>query len=122
MLVLEPLHKAECNIVTSVSEGADIVAEVDHPSVRLLADTYHMAVDGEGPDAIRNAGERIVHVHAAEADGRRPVGTKEDHRPYFAALKHSGYDGAISIEAKWDDRDKQLPAAIANLRRQWEEA
>lgn len=122
VIVLEPLHAAECNIITSVAEGAEIVSRVDHPHVRLLADTYHMAKDGETPDNIRRAGELIVHVHAAEADGRRPVGTAEDHRPYFAALKEGGYDGAVSIEAKWDDIDAELPTAIAGLRRQWEEA
>ncbi len=122
VIVLEPLHAAECNIVTSVAEGAEIVSRVEHPHVRLLADTYHMATDAESPDNIRRAGELIVHVHAAEAEGRRPVGTAEDHRPYFAALKESGYDGAISIEAKWDDRDAELPAAVAGLRRQWDDS
>ncbi|MFP4053882.1 MAG: sugar phosphate isomerase/epimerase family protein [Phycisphaerae bacterium] len=123
-LVLEPLNSGngECNIVTSVREGAEIVAEVDHPAIRLLADTYHMAVDGEDPDAIREAGDLIEHVHAAEAQGRRPVGTAEDHRPYFAALKDISYEGHISIEARWDDFTLELSPAVRNLRKQWEEA
>jgi sugar phosphate isomerase/epimerase len=121
-LVLEPLHAAECNIINTVAEGAEVVAEVDHPRIRLLADTYHMAVDDEDPDNIRAAGDLIVHVHVAESAGRRAVGTAENHRPYFAALKDAGYDGALSIEARWDNMEAQLPKAISDLRRQWEEA
>lgn len=121
-IVLEPLNQGECNIVTTVREGADIVREVNHPHIRLLADTYHMAVDREDPQAIRDAHQLIEHAHCAEAAGRKPVGTAEDHRPYFRALKDISYRRGISIEAKWDDFSAQLPDAVADLRRQIEEA
>jgi sugar phosphate isomerase/epimerase len=123
VLALEPLHRAECNIVTTVTEGAELVRRVNHPSVRLLADTYHMACDGEGPQSIRDAGELIVHVHCAEGKGRVPVGFgEEDHRPYFRALKDIGYDGLVSIEARWKNFAEELPRAVALLRRQIDEA
>jgi len=123
VLVLEPLNREECNIVNTVAEGAELVRRADHPAVRLLADTYHMARDGDDPDAIRAAGPLIAHVHCGEGDGRGPIGFKgEDHRPYFRALKDAGYDGRVSIEVKWVDRDRQLPAAVAELRKQIETA
>ena len=122
-LVVEPLNKNECNIVNTVAEGAELVGRADHPSIRLLADTYHMAIDGDDPDAIRAAGQLIAHVHCAEADGRGPIGAKgEDHRPYFRALKDIAYDGRISIEANWDDLEAQLPQAVARLAEQIESA
>jgi len=118
-LVVEPLNRTECNIVNTVGEGAELVRRADHPHIRLLADTYHMALDGDSPDAIRAAGDLIVHVHCAEADGRGPIGAKgEDHRPYFRALKDIAYDGRVSIEANWDNLQAQLPEAIARLREQ----
>jgi sugar phosphate isomerase/epimerase len=123
VIVLEPLNKAECNIVTSVAEGAGIVRDVNHPSIRLLADTYHMARDGEGPRSIRDAKGLIFHVHAAEGNGRGPLGTTgEDQRPYFRALKDIGYDERISIECSWEDFNAQLGPAIAELRKQWDES
>jgi len=122
-IALEPLNAEECNIVTTVGEGAELVRRADHPAIRLLADTYHMAKDGDPPDAIRAAGDLIVHTHCGEGDGRGPIGTKgEDHRPYFRALKDIGFDGMISIEVKWRDREAQLPGAVAELRRQIEDA
>jgi sugar phosphate isomerase/epimerase len=123
ILVLEPLNKTETNIVNSVAEGAALVRQVAHPAVRLLADTYHMSMENEPPQAIVDAGELIWHVHTAQRDGRLPLGVgTEDQRPYFAALKRIGYDGRVSIEAKWNDMPAELAKAVAELRRQWEEA
>jgi len=118
-IALEPLNTRECNIVTSVDEGAELVRRADHPNIRLLIDTYHMAVDGDPHEAIRRAEGLIVHAHCAEGDGRGPLGTVgEDHRPYFRALKDIAYDGGVSIEATWKDLAAELPAALAELDRQ----
>ncbi len=118
-IALEPLNSTECNLLNSVDETADLVYRVNHPNVRLLVDTYHMRKDGEGPDSIRRSAPLIVHVHVAERDGRGPLGTTgEDQRAYFRALKDGGYRGGVSIEAKWNDFHAQLPAAVAELRRQ----
>ncbi len=123
VIVVEPLNKAETNIINTVDEGAELVRRADHPHCRLLADTYHMATDGEPPEAIRRAGGLIVHVHCAEAGGRVPVGFGgEDHRPYFRALKDAGYDGRVAIEARWQDFARELPRAVALLREQIDSA
>lgn len=122
-IVLEPLNVQECNIATSVDEAAELVRRADHPAARLLIDTYHMGCNGEGPDAIRRAGGLIAHAHCADRNGRVPVGLgPEDQRPYFRALKDIGYDGRLSIEAKIDDLDAELPEAVRRLREQWDGA
>lgn len=123
LIALEPLEKAGCNIVNSVPEGAEIVRRVDHPSIRLLADTYHMGRDGEKPENLLEARGLLAHVHVAEIAGRRYVGaTGEDHRPYFRVMKAIGYDGPVCMECKWNDLQAELPAAVEELRRQWEAA
>jgi len=120
---LESLNAADCNFITTVDEAADIVRSVNHPNIRIVADTYHMATDGEGPASIGRAAGLIAHVHCAEAAGRGPLGTKgEDQRPYFRALKDVGYDGRISMECKWKDLPAQLAGATAELRKQWQTA
>ncbi len=123
MLVLEPLNTGECNIVNNVKAGAELVRRADHPRVRLLADTYHMALEYEPALNIREAGDLIKHAHCADSRGRLPLGFgKEDHGAYFKALKTAGYDGRVSIEAKWEDLTAQLPRAVAALREQIEAA
>jgi len=121
-LVVEPLQKRDCNIITTVGEGADLVRRADHPSIRLLADTFHMAADGDPPGSLDEAGELIAHVHVAELEGRTPPGVHgEDLRPYFRPLRQAGYDGAYSLECNWQNLDDQAAAALAELRRQIEE-
>jgi sugar phosphate isomerase/epimerase len=118
-IAVEPLERAGCNIIHRVDEAVELVRRVDHPAVRVVADTFHMTRNGDPPDALRRAGRLIAHVHCAEREGRGPLGTVgEDQRPYFRALKDAGYDGTVSIEARWADLPAQLPAALAELRRQ----
>ncbi|MGC9454598.1 MAG: sugar phosphate isomerase/epimerase family protein [Phycisphaerae bacterium] len=122
-LVVEPLNTGECNIINAVHAGAELVRQVDHPNVRLLADTYHMAMEREPALNIRQAGALIAHAHCADSQGRVPLGLgKEDHGAYFKALKAVGYDGGVSIEAKWSSFAKQLPRALQDLREQIESA
>ena len=122
-IALEPLNAHDCNFVNSVDEAAELVRAAGHPNIRLLVDTYHMAVDGDPVDAIRRAAGLIAHVHCAEGDGRGPLGTVgENQRPYFRAMKDAGYDGPVSLECTWRDMGSQIAPAVAELRRQWETA
>lgn len=123
VIALEPLNKAECNIINTLDEAADTVRRDNSPNVRIMADTYHMAKDGESPEAIKRARGLLAHAHCSEADGHGPLGTRgENHRPYFRAMKDIGYNARLSIEARWENFERQLPAAIAELRKQWDTA
>lgn len=118
-IVLEPLNTTECNFINSVSEGGEIVKDIDHPNFMLLADLYHMKMDSEGPEGIVKYGKLIKHTHIAEKQDRAVPGTfNEDFRPYFNALKKIRYKGNISIEARWKDFDTQMPVAIKTIKAQ----
>lgn len=122
-IAVEPLNRDDCNIITSVAEGAAVVRRVSHPAVRLLADTYHMALDDDPPSALADAAELIGHVHVSELEGRTAPGVHgEDLRPYLAPLKAVGYAGGVSMECLWDDLVAQAPAALAALREQIDSA
>ena len=60
--------------------------EVNHPAVSLLADLYHMARNGEKPEAILRVGHLLAHTHTAEKDERTPLGVAgDDQRPFLKA-------------------------------------
>lgn len=121
-IVLEPLNSEECNFINTVSEGAQIVKEVNHPNFRLLADIYHMKKEGESAESIIKYGDLLRHVHIAEKEDRSAPGTfNEDFTDYFKALKKIKYKGLISIECRWKDMIKQLPLAIQTIHNQLEE-
>ena len=120
-IVLEPLNKAESNILNSVMEGIEYVDAIKRPRVQLLADFYHMMKESEGPDAIRKAGSRIHHCHIAELEGRKAPGTKgEDLSGFFKALKDIGYTGGVSIEGGWpkENVEEAWKKALATMRAQ----
>lgn len=118
-IVLEPLNTKECNFINSVSEGGEIVKDVNHPNFMLLADLYHMKMDNESHENIIKYGNLIKHTHIAEKQDRAVPGTfDEDFRPYLEALKKIDYKGKMSIEARWKDFDAQIPAAIKTIKTQ----
>ncbi len=119
VVLLEPLNKNECNFINSVTEGGEIVKEVNHPNFRLLANIYHMLMENESPESILKYGFLIKHVHIAEKQDRAAPGTyNEDFRPYFNALRKIGYQGRISIECNWENLDNQAGVAIESIKKQ----
>lgn len=68
--------------------------QVNHPSVGLLLDTFHMHIEEKSPpDAIRQANRHIKHFHTSEND-RGTVGSGQvDWSGTFQALDDIGYDG-----------------------------
>ena len=119
VVCVEPLNRKESNFINSLSEGAEIVSLVDHPNIRLLADIYHMAREGESPEEIIKAGRYLRHCHIAEKKKRTPPGkAKDDFTGYLQALKRINYAGRISVECRWKDLTEELPVAIAYMAEQ----
>jgi sugar phosphate isomerase/epimerase len=118
-IVVEPLNRSECNFINSLAEGAEAVTRCNHPSVRLLADIYHMLREDEPPQAIRTHGALLAHVHIAEKKDRTAPGTVgDDFGEYLSALRHTGYDHRISLECKFTDLARELNPSVAALRQQ----
>lgn len=105
-IVVEPLNKAECNILTSVGESARYVREVNRPKFRLLVDAYHWLKDSDSFDDLADAGALLYHVHIATKSGRVAPGLEDcDFSDFFAALKKGGYDGTLSFEGGWGQNE-----------------
>ena len=120
-VVIEPLNKAETNLINSLSEGARVVEAVNHPNVQLLCDMYHMMRENESPSEIVKQGKYIRHCHIAEREERTPPGAKgDDFRPYFNALKQIGYKGCVSIECRWSDFENEVQQALPYMKEQFQ--
>lgn len=86
--------------------GDDVVAAIVRAEaagaaeVRLLADLYHLAVNGDDVRrTIRDHGSRIGHVQVADAPGRHRPGTGTlDLRAQLAAVVAAGYRGHVALE------------------------
>jgi sugar phosphate isomerase/epimerase len=118
-VVLEPLNSGECNFLNSVAEGGEMVKEINHPNIRLLADIFHMLREKEGPESILRYGKYIKHTHIAENRDRSAPGVNgEDFTPYIKALFDINYKGMLSVECSWKDINKEAGPALVYLRQQ----
>lgn len=89
--------------------AADALAVIDRAqqagagdNIGLLADLFHMAVNGDDVDAaIANDIARIAHVQIADAPGRGEPGTGDlPLQAQMSALQEGGYDGYVGLEYK----------------------
>lgn len=105
-VLLEPVSGAP---QYPLKTAADVIAVIDRVStqhgttnLRLLADLYHLAVNGDDTSAaIRNYVSRIGHVQLADAPGRGEPGTGE--LPLASQLQEladQGYPGYLGLEYK----------------------
>lgn len=116
-VAVEQLRSAECNYLTRLGEVVSIVGAVDHARIRVLADLYHMAVMGDGPDALADAAPLVSLVEIAEKAERTVPGVHgDDFRPYFRALATAGFAGPITIEG--NGSFEQVATAFAVMERQ----
>ena len=110
--------------------AADAVAVIDRvraesgvESLRLLADLYHLTVNGdEVGAALDRFADRIGHVQIADAPGRGEPGTGSvDIAGYLEQLHRNGYRGYVGLEYKatrpdtfdWLPREQRASGADA---------
>lgn len=117
-IVIEPICFLESNIIRTVEEGYHLWKTVNRPQVKLLADYYHMAVEREPVSHLENAAEAIGHLHFADPAGRRfPYHSGADiYSDFFEALKRTGYQGKMSIEAFAENFEKEAPLALKAIK------
>ena len=100
MLGCEYLNRFECYFLNTAADMVRFVRDVDHPNCRMMYDTFHANIEEKDPiEAIRACAPYTVHVHISENDRSTPG---QGHIPWeatFKAIKQTGYDGWMVIEA-----------------------
>jgi sugar phosphate isomerase/epimerase len=116
-LVIEPLNKKESNLINSVSEAVSFAKQVNHPSVRVLADFYHMDEEKESLHTLIDNKTWLHHIHLADT-GRLSPGTGQyPYDQFVAALQTAGYEGMISAECTVRDPEVEQRESLAFMKR-----
>lgn len=118
-IVIEPLRKAECNLINTFGEGCGLALDVNHKAVKVLVDFYHFTVEKEPAEHLVSMGKVYLrHVHFANPRGRiyPEYQNEADYGSFMQALKAIGYDRRISIEAYAGDYRTQAPKALRLLK------
>jgi hydroxypyruvate isomerase len=99
-VVLEPLSGADRYPLRTAADALAVADRLNVPNVALLADLYHLTVNGDDVAAvIGDHAARIGHVQIADAPGRHEPGTGEiPFDAHLSALTAAGYTGWIGLE------------------------
>ena len=112
---IEPLNRYETSLVNTVDQALEGLGPLLGPTLGLALDTYHLNIEERSSaDAVRRAGEHLVHVQVCGNDRGAPGGDQTDWDALLAALDEVGYDGPLVIESFTPDN-----AAIAVAASVW---
>lgn len=92
ILAIEPLNRFETHFLNTVADAMRLLDTVDHPSVGVHLDTFHMNVEEKNlRGAVRLAASRLAHIHFSEND-RGIVGSGHvEWASVVGALRDVGY-------------------------------
>jgi hydroxypyruvate isomerase len=84
----------------TAEKAAALVRAVDHPSVRLQLDQYHVGmVGGDAREELRRYTGLVEHVQIADVPGRHEPGTgQQPILEFLDELDRVGYGGAVGLE------------------------
>jgi D-psicose/D-tagatose/L-ribulose 3-epimerase len=99
-IAIEAVNRFESYFVNTMADLAAYLDFVDHPAIKGMYDTFHANLEEADPiAAIKTIRPHMIHVHISENDRGVPG---RGHVPWaetFRAIKKSGYDEWLTIEA-----------------------
>ena len=99
LFCIEPLSRNETNFIVNVDEAAELVRQVDHPSLRMMVDTKAMSHDPRPiPQQIQAVYPLFHHVHLNDPNLRGPGMGDLDFRPILQTLDDLDYARWLSVE------------------------
>jgi hydroxypyruvate isomerase len=101
-VLVEPVSGAPAYPLLTAADALAVIDSVGEANIGLLADLYHLAVNGDDVDrVIADHADRVAHVQIADAPGRNEPGTGA--LPLLRQLTDlhaAGYDGWVGLEYK----------------------
>jgi sugar phosphate isomerase/epimerase len=118
IVLFEPLNRYEDHIVNRLEQAAAICGDVASPSVKVMADTFHMSVEEDDLAAsIRSTADLIGHVQLGDSGRLQPGVGHLDWPTFMEALRAVGYDGWLAMECGIrGDPEAELPKVAGLLR------
>jgi D-psicose/D-tagatose/L-ribulose 3-epimerase len=97
---LEALNRFECYLLNTMADLAEHLDEIDHPAIKGMYDTFHANIEEADPiTAYTKHVRHFAHIHISENDRGVPGRGNIPWKKTFAAIRQSGYDDWLTIEA-----------------------
>jgi hydroxypyruvate isomerase len=109
-VLLEPVSGTEAYPLKTAQDALDVIAKVQKAgadNVKLLADFYHLSVNGDDVAAVIEAhAADFGHIQIADAPGRNEPGTGElPLQQWIVRSRELGYSGCVGLEYKASQED-----------------
>ncbi len=99
-LGVEYLNRFECYFLNTAEDAIKFVKAVDHPNCKTMYDTFHANIEEKDPiGAIQAIEPYAALIHISENDRSTPGQGNVPWAETFRAIRESGYDGWLVIEA-----------------------
>lgn len=111
-IALEPLNRFESDLVNTAEDVVRMVKDIDHPAAHIMLDSFHMGIEEKNiEEAIKCAGDKLIHVQVAENYRGTPGSGQTDWASYRRGLEQIKYEGIITIESFTTD-NVELAGAV----------
>jgi sugar phosphate isomerase/epimerase len=98
-LSLECWNRYETYFLNRLEQAVRLWKATELSNGGVQGDTFHMNLEEVSiPDAFREAGPYLQHVHLADSNRAAPGAGHLDFKPIMQALAETGYDGYYSFE------------------------
>lgn len=98
-ILIEPINRYETDFLVRIEDVLEIAERLGSPALGVLADTFHMNIEEASIEAaLRRAGLRLRHVHAADSNRWAPGWGHLDFPSIVRTVREIGYGGFLSAE------------------------
>lgn len=122
-ILLEPLNRYETHFINTLEQAVEYCREVKSPSVRVVADFFHMNLEETDiAQSLQQAGKYVTHIHLADSNRIQPGFGHTDFRSAFASLKKVGFEGYMSLECRIAGKPEvSLAECVKHLQQEMDE-
>ena len=97
---LEALNRFECYLLNTMDDLSEHIDAIDRPHIKAMYDTFHANIEEADPIGAYTRNRRnVVHIHISENDRGVPGRGNIPWKKTFSAIRDSGYDDWLTIEA-----------------------
>ena len=119
-IYLEPLNRYEDYMVNRLDQAVSLIEEVGLPSVRVVADFFHMDIEEvDISRALTAAAPYLGHVQVSDSNRLEPGAGHLDWTPALHTLDTIGYDGYMALESRLSGTPDDVLAPAATFLRSY---
>jgi sugar phosphate isomerase/epimerase len=116
-VALEAINRTETNFLHTLADAVEHAHCVDHRALGVIADAYHMHMEGEPFWHLLATDGLLRHVQVCDAGRSYPGARTLDLWGFFAFLNRLGYDNSVSVECRWNSFEAEGGPALEFVRK-----